>query len=221
MSDFFEEKELIKYPDFVSNTKEYSDKVEGFEIGKYVITVADEPKFVFMRFFDYSNMYEKLEDIEQTTAAVPHSITQGEQILLKIKSKFKFLSGLKNGEVLQVVTDVKLLSYKPKEIIFDQGEDSDNVYFIIDGKVGISVSVETDSIKQRTAKRVNVAVLPKLSIFGEMGPITNERRSARATSISTCSILAFKIRDNENESTLRAFNKLKQNFIKILAEKLI
>jgi hypothetical protein len=221
MSDFYEENELLEYPEFVNKVAEYSDKVGGFEIGKYVIAVANEPKYIFMRFFDYTNMYEKLEEMGTATASVPHSITQGEQILLKIKSKFEFLAGMKNGEVMQVVTDVRLLNYKPKEVIFEQGEDGENVYFIISGKVGISVSTATSVLKQKTAKRVNIAVLPKLTIFGEMGPITKEKRSARATAASACSILSFKIRDNENESTLKSFNKLKQNFIEILAKKLV
>jgi CRP-like cAMP-binding protein len=221
MSEFYEDNELVEYPDFIERAAELSDQVGSFEVGKYVVNVANEPKFIFMRFFDFTNMYEKLEELGETAAAVPHSITQGEQILLKIKSKFPFLSGMKNGEVLQVVTDVKLMNYKPKEIIFEQGEQGEEVYFIINGKVGISISTATDVLQQKTAKRVNIAVLPKLTIFGEMGPITKEKRSARATAVSASSILSFKIRDNENESTLKAFNKLKQNFIEILASKLI
>lgn len=221
MSDFFEDNELKSFPDFISNINTLANDVGGFKVGKYAISVADEPKFIFMRFFDYTNMYEKLEDMGETNAAVPHSITQGEQILLKIKSKFDFLGGMSNGEVLQVVTDVKILNFKAGEVVFEQGEVSEDVYFIISGKVAISISTANGVMQQRTSKRVNVAILSNMTIFGEMGPITKEKRSARATAAGPTNVLSFKIRSNENESTLKAFAKLKQNFIEILAKKLI
>lgn len=221
MSQFYEKNELKKFPDFIANIKKYAEDTSGFKIGKYVISVADEPKFVFMRYFDFTNMYEKLEEMDEVSAAVPHSITQGEQILLKIKSRFDFLSGLSNGDILQVVQDVKILSYNQGEIIFEQGQSGEEVYFIISGKVAISISTEKDMVKQKIAKRVNVAVLPQMTIFGEMGPITRELRSARATAADKTSLLSFKIRSNENETTMKAFLKLKQNFIEILAKKLI
>ena len=221
MSEFYENNELKKFPDFVTNIKKYAEDTSGFKVGKYVISVGEEPKFVFMRYFDYTNMYEKLEEMGEATVAVPHSITQGEQILLKIKSKFHFLSGLSNGEILQVVQNVKILSYDRGELIFEQGQTGEEVYFIISGKVVISISTEKDMVKQKIAKRVNIAVLPSMTIFGEMGPITKELRSARATAADKTSLLSFQIRSNVNESTLKAFNKLNQNFIEILAKKLI
>jgi len=67
--------------------------------------------------------------------------------------------------------------YKKYDFIFKEGTFGDSAYMIDSGRVGI-IS-ETD----RSGKRKVVAILRKNDIFGEMGLIDNEVRTATAIAL--------------------------------------
>ncbi|MBC8282593.1 MAG: cyclic nucleotide-binding domain-containing protein [Nitrospinae bacterium] len=72
---------------------------------------------------------------------------------------------------------MKRKNYKKYDFIFNEGTFGDSAYMIDSGKVGI-IS-ETD----QNGKRKVVAILKKNDIFGEMGLIDNEVRTATAIAL--------------------------------------
>lgn len=64
----------------------------------------------------------------------------------------------------------KTIFFKAGEVIFEEGQDAENVYLIVDGEVKIT--------KSKGAQQITIATVGKNSIFGEMALIDNNPRSA-------------------------------------------
>lgn len=96
-----------------------------------------------------------------------------------------------------------LQQYRPKEAIFSQGERSDAVFYIQEGKVRLSVV-------SKQGKEATIALLDRGDFIGE-GCIASDQpvRLATATAITNCSVL--RIEKTQLQYTLhaeRAFSDL-------------
>ena len=86
------------------------------------------------------------------------------------------------------VTAVKVRRYyqrtlSPGEVVFDEGDPSDQVYVIQAGE--IELVRETES-KQRVVARLGSG-----DFFGELGVVAGERRSSRAVAVNTTRLIAL------------------------------
>lgn len=174
-------------------------------------------------FTDLSGQYEvrkpiiekKRIKIEVADKIDGKALSEAQKTLLKVRERFSFFKNMNDAEVLSVTSNVKMLKLKKGEVVFEQGTSGKDVYFIIGGLISITVSVDG-------VERFEVAKLGGETIFGEMAPITKERRSARATSDKdNTTLLSFCIETEISNANAKASAILFKNFTSILADKLI
>ncbi|MBU1019457.1 MAG: cyclic nucleotide-binding domain-containing protein [Patescibacteria group bacterium] len=85
-------------------------------------------------------------------------------------------------------TDLKEAVFKAHDVIFKDGDESREMYFIIDGKVKISKQMRNGSSKV-------LAILSKGDIFGEGALLSGDSRSASAESVTDVKVLVLKAED--------------------------
>ena len=73
-------------------------------------------------------------------------------------------------------------SYMPGEVIFDEGEQGEAFYLVLEGEVLICRQGEVDK---------PIAVLPGGSFFGELALLDDAPRSAQARAASPCTLLVL------------------------------
>lgn len=133
-------------------------------------------------------------------------------IFTKLKENVVFFSNFNDGELLGVLKSTQREVFQDNEVVFKEGTRGDKMYIIITGNIRIS----------RPIGRKQEEVLARLesgSLFGEMGPIDQSPRSARATAEGDTVLLSLR------EAILRENNlglayKLYKNFSVMLAERL-
>ena len=134
------------------------------------------------------------------------------EIFTKLKENVVFFQNFNDGELLGLLKSTQREIFQNDEIVFKEGTRGDKMYIIITGSVKIT----------RSIGRNQEEVLAKLEngvLFGEMGPIDESPRSARATSVGETVLLSLR------EAILRQNNiglayKLYKNFSVMLAERL-
>jgi CRP/FNR family transcriptional regulator, cyclic AMP receptor protein len=134
------------------------------------------------------------------------------EIFTRLKENVTFLKNFNDGELLGVLKSTQREVFGDNEIVFKEGTRGDKMYIIIAGKVKISRNIG------RGEEEILVT-LESGALFGEMGPIDESPRSARATAIGETVLLSLR------ESILRENNlglayKLYKNFSVMLAERL-
>jgi serine/threonine protein kinase len=93
----------------------------------------------------------------------------GQQIVLDDQdSRVRF--EIKDMENL--LADIPRKVFAPREVVFTQGQPSDNFYFIMDGQAQVYVE------RQEDGKQIHVATLRQGAFFGEAGVKENKTRSA-------------------------------------------
>jgi len=98
----------------------------------------------------------------------------------------------------------KAHAFKSKRTIFSQGDPADSVFYLEDGKVQLS-------ILSSRGKEAIVAVLDEGNFFGEECLAGQPLRMARATTLSTCSII--EIKKKTMISLVRAKPEFSEQFI--------
>lgn len=106
---------------------------------------------------------------------------------------------------------VKEKSYKKSEIIFNEGEEGNNLYIIISGKVKI---IKSD----KNGKEKIIAILKEKDSFGEMALLTREQRSATVQALTDVETLIINAIDFEN--LIKKEPTIPLNIIKTLSERL-
>ena len=73
-----------------------------------------------------------------------------------------------------------LKTYKAGEVIFSEGDESQEAYWLVSGQVEISIKAPSG---QRPLGQLHPG-----EVFGEMGLVDDQPRSASATAISDCEV---------------------------------
>jgi CRP-like cAMP-binding protein len=136
--------------------------------------------------------------------ATPVSEIDPMKMLLKLSPKIPFFSILTKDEIGEIITEVKIITYKNKEIIFQEGETNRNyIYYLLRGKLYINRKKQIDA-----RSSVRIATIDKPALFGEMMRLTGEPRSATVESgESNTLVLAFKIKDFKEQTSISKFYK--------------
>ncbi len=137
------------------------------------------------------------------------------KMLLKLSNKIPFFSILSKDEIEEIITEVKIITYKNKEIIFQEGETTRNyIYYLLKGKLYINRKKQIDA-----RSSVRIATIDKPALFGEMMRLTGEPRSATVESReSNTIVLAFRIKDFKEQTSISKFYK---NVIMELSAKIV
>ena len=149
------------------------------------------------------------------------TLTNAQNALLAKKNDIPFFAALSNEEVLIVAQHIDFVQLPKGARIFDQGEKTTALYYIVRGSVRIDIQHQNENGDQRY---INIAVLQKKSFFGEMAFITHNERSAKASANEDdTAVLSFEILSNDDQHdicTLKALTHLYYFFARDLADKL-
>lgn len=137
------------------------------------------------------------------------------EMLLKLSPKIPFFSIMTKDEIKQIISEVKIITYKNKEIIFQEGETTRNyIYYLLRGQLNINKKKQVDA-----KSSIRIARIDKPALFGEMMRLTGEPRSATVEAgESGTLVLAFKIRDFKEQTSISKFYK---NVIIELSDKIV
>ncbi len=124
-------------------------------------------------------------------------------LFLKGVDLFKSIPGEELSHIAQITEEVELRS---THTIFQEGEHSDAMYLIVDGKV-----------KVHSGEKV-FAELGEKQSFGEMSILDTEPRSASVTAMSDLTLL--KIQRDDFMEILAEKPEISQGIIKVLTRRL-
>lgn len=143
-------------------------------------------------------------------------ITSAQNSLLAMKAKIPFLKNFSNDEILLVTRNVSFHRDLSKEYeIFNDGDYSRSIYFIVRG------SVKIEDKQEGSHEYTSIAKLIRHSVFGEMSFITGEPRSARArVAESNTSLLSFDIVDNPSAKEIFLLSNVYLFFARDMAQKI-
>ncbi|MCZ6472796.1 MAG: pentapeptide repeat-containing protein [SAR324 cluster bacterium] len=134
------------------------------------------------------------------------------EIFSKLKENVDFFQNFNDGELLALLKSTQREVFENSEIIFAEGTRGDKMYIIIAGSVRISRNIG------RNQEEVLVT-LESGVLFGEMGPIDQSPRSAKATAIGETILLSLR-ESILRQNSLGLAYKLYKNFSVMLAERL-
>jgi diguanylate cyclase (GGDEF)-like protein len=103
---------------------------------------------------------------------------------LDLLRKIDMLSPLDNNELEQIYSRMKTVVKKKGESLFMEGDNGDEMYIVVNGKVSITVSTPDGS-------RVEIAVITEGNFFGEMSIFENAPRSATCSTKEETTLLEF------------------------------
>lgn len=126
------------------------------------------------------------------------------ETLLSVKDKIPFFASLTPAELKQIIEEVKIFTYKNKNIIFTEGNTTSNyIYYLLYGSINILKSKNGSE-----STRIRIQRIDKPSLFGELGVLTGEARNATVEAGEDKTlILAFKVKEFEIKTTAAKFYK--------------
>jgi len=154
------------------------------------------------------------EEIERFIS-ISHSLeneTQrdGMKKLLSVYPKIKIFDGLNTNEVKSIIYGAKFQKYNEKEFIVEDGELSNDIYYLIDGKCEII----------KNGKKITT--IEAGQTFGDNGLLLEQTK--RIVSVVAASkkvvVLSFKIDHSNLEFGSKALVKVYQNIMRQLRDKL-
>lgn len=131
-------------------------------------------------------------------------------LLAYLKNKI-ITKGMSLKEIIILCDYAQIISHKPKEVIFEEGELSRDIYFIIEGKVNL---LKWDEEKKY---KLNIAQLAQNEMFGEMSFLDGEPRSSSVIAETPTRLLKISQADinPENPKTRAIYNTLINNIAEI------
>jgi CRP-like cAMP-binding protein len=118
---------------------------------------------------------------------------------------------LPEKELVTLVEDLRLKEYGKDELIFRQGDESREVYFVLKGKVRIfKISP--------SGNETSIAIFSSNDVIGELAAIDQEPRSASAKAITPVSLLAMS--QERFLLTLQTVPRFAMGLARMLAHKL-
>ncbi len=208
--------EEVLLPDqFLNAAKDHLDTLFSYQKEKLVLLEDNViPSIVMIR---YDRLVKMLQsDLPQAERVLDRSeLSKAESMLLTIRNRIHFFGGMNEEEILDVVKSVDFLRLKKEDTVFEQFSAGREIYYIIRGDVMISGYTEKGIAEDSHA---GLTVLEEGQVFGELGPILGESRSARASvSSDDAFIMVMELKEDESP----AFTKVYRNLMQSLARKLI
>jgi len=118
----------------------------------------------------------------------------------KIKTIFNIFEGLNDSEKNSILSLGQEVTYDKGVSILIESVRTSDIYIIIDGRVRIDIG--SVSFDKGIKSKIQLAVLRRGDIFGEMAFLENQRRTADVTAIDKVNVIKIN-RDN----LLELFNK--------------
>ena len=209
--------EVLLPEQFLDAAQKHLDNLSNYQMDKLVLLEDNViPSVVMMRYDRLAKMLKPDLEEELANAVVDKSdLSKAESMLLTIRDRIHFFNDMAEEEILDVIEKIDFLRLKENETIFEQFSTGKEIYYIIKGDVAISGYMEKS---QETDPYTNLTILEAGQVFGELGPILGEGRTARASVASKeAFILVMELKEDEGTSTVKVY----KNLMRSLARKLI
>ncbi|NOQ32392.1 MAG: cyclic nucleotide-binding domain-containing protein [Helicobacteraceae bacterium] len=154
----------------------------------------------------------KSDDIAYLKDLYPEELGVADKNLIKllsVKDRISFFENMKDNDIKAIVKDPSFLVYKKGDIIIQEGEKNDSIYFIFSGKCQVIIGEH------------NIAELQKSQVFGEFAFLLDTARSASVVASSPTSVLRFRLDCAKYESQLNGITLLYKNFTDELVKKIL
>lgn len=127
--------------------------------------------------------------------------------LLEDFKKTRIFKEFDSNQIQKILSACKELKLRQEETLFDQGADSDEIYFLIAGKLKVSSNNST------------VSTIKVGGVVGEIGSLTNTPRSATIIAVFDSQLLYIKQADLNTiiQADPHLGLKLYRNAVEILA----
>lgn len=106
--------------------------------------------------------------------------------------RVEVLAGLSDEDLLQVATICKPRRLGAGHVVFEEGDDGDELMVILDGCVRVSINTR---LPQGTVSASTINMLYTGQSFGEMVLLGGATRSATVTCVDPCTLLVIRERD--------------------------
>lgn len=224
----FKDTKKINLKDFVADVKSSVVALNNNDYEELIVTKDGRLPFLVVMKYPKLNLLidtavrDQIREIDSVVARSiskvnMSSLSNAQQNLIKIKSKLECFDNMSDADVMQVTNNVEFLQFGANEIIFDQGKEGKNVFYIVRGSVKVFAYNE-----EERGNFKHLATLSEGNVFGEMSPISGEPRSARTvTATGNTILLTFSFHKEMEEENKKAMFQLYKNFVKIIAKKLV
>ena len=214
----FRPEEVLLPEQFLENPDAYLERLFNYRLEKLVL-LEDKviPSLVMMRYDRLKKICPSGEQQEEEEPSDRGSLSKAESMLLTIRSRIHFFDGMEEDEILSVLDRVDFLRLKEGDTVFEQFSNGREIYYIIRGDVVISGYTEKGAL--RDDHHASLTVLEEGQVFGELGPILGEGRTAKASVASADAfILVMELKEDHRKT---AMSKVYRNLMRSLARKLI
>lgn len=134
---------------------------------------------------------KEIEDEKAVTERPESPRSVGERIIrtscgetpVEIDITPEFLKSLPGDEGKRIMEGLNLLSFSKGETVIEEGDSGDSIYLIKSGRAKVSTHV--------LGKVIELAILKRGDIFGEVAFITGRPRTATITAIDRLEVLEF------------------------------
>ena len=220
---------FVTLQEFLASVKSSVVNLNNNDCDEIVVTKDGKVPFLIMMKYGKFQLFvdnairKQLQEIDSVVARSIRNVnlqqlSKAQQNLLKIRSKLECFENMSDDDVINVTDNVEFLQFNRKEMLFDQGDSGDTVFYVVKGNVKIFAYNQKDT----EASFKLLASLGEGSVIGEMSPITGEPRSARAiAAIDSTVILSFGFQKDMVEENKEAMFQLYKNFVKLVSHKLI
>lgn len=128
--------------------------------------------------------------------------------------QFSVFDGLSDQAIDRLDSQCVWRDYEPDEQIIDENEESDDVYFILNGKVRVFV-------RAPTGKQTTLADIGDGEFFGELAAIDNQTRSATIIALTRVTLAkmpgrVFRDTVYENRTVAEAIMRLIVSYVRLL-----
>jgi CRP-like cAMP-binding protein len=142
--------------------------------------------------------------LQRPDVAYPALQSTTEKILLiQFIHETHLFSHLKKAEIQNLAHNIKKIFVKKNTVLFNEGDEADNCYFILSGTVRISTLINN-------IEKI-ISILQPSSLFGESAMLDSEKRNATAVADTDSNLFVI------NKSQLDLKNQYK-NFINTVSE---
>lgn len=99
--------------------------------------------------------------------------------IIKYKNRISILRGISEENIRDIVKDCRMIKFAKGEKIIQQGDDTKNVFFLVDGEASVFI------------KNKKVGSIAPKQAFGEFSVISNQKRNATVIASESCIVISF------------------------------
>ena len=132
---------------------------------------------------------------------------------IDILKKAQIFETLSDDELKELSILAELRDYPDGETIFEEGDKSEDIFILIDGRVAIEIQMQVKS------EKAAVHTVEPGQVFGEFALIDGEPRSASAETVKPSKLLVISIEKIKNlmDNNPKIGYKIMRNFNRILS----